>query len=462
MSTVCPQDPTGAACPFNHFYGCDVSDDFEMSMDCSGEQYNCAPLAECDGAVSGLGEGSAGWDYTDQCGECDDNANTDCYDLSLDLHEGANLISFPALPADVSVANIFSDGAISGVIGEGVGAVVANGGWIGSLTSVSQDDGYWVKTSSDATIAHADAEPVNYDADGEVAYSINYGNNLISYPLQSSQSVSDALGNSAANVYAVAGEGVAALAIGGDFIGSLTAFEGGKGYWLVATDDFDFTFNSDNGSLSRLAQNHVRSIPEAYSFVQSDKQSFFFINSATIFGEELDSDDILIAYNDDVIVGARYWNGEYTDVPVMGVDSDNYQNTVGYCNAGDDISFKVLDASSGDLVPMDADMELTWTNMGLPIVNLVDAIPLDASLGSAYPNPFNPTTTLSYVVPSDMNVTLSIYDMRGRLVDELVNSVQTRGMHQVTWNADYYASGVYMVKLLTGSTVNVQKIMLVK
>jgi hypothetical protein len=295
-----------------------------------------------------------------------------------------------------------------------------------------------VKTSSDASIAHADAVPVSYDGlnnsgepcsdcnNGQVVYDISYGNNLISYPLQSAQSVSDALVDDAVgNVYAIAAEGVAALAVNGVFIGSLTAFEGGNGYWLVATDDFSFSFNDEGGSLSRLAKNQVRSVPEAYSYVQSDKQSFFFINSATILGEELDADDVLIAYNDDVIVGARYWNGEYTDVPVMGVDSDNYKNTAGYCNAGDNISFKVLDASSGDLVPMDADMELTWTNMGLPIVNLVDAMPLEASLGSAYPNPFNPTTTLSYVVPSDMNVTLSIYDMRGRLVDELVNSVHS-------------------------------------
>jgi hypothetical protein len=187
---------------FIHLDGTDISDQFEFSVDCSGEQYSG------DGAAD-LGEGSDGWDYTDDCGECDDNANTDCYDLSLDLHEGANLISFTALPADVSVGNIFSDDAIFGVIGQGVGAVEVNGSWIGSLTSVSQDDGYWVKTSSDASIAHADAEPVNYDADGQVEYEISYGNNLISYPLQTSQSVSDALGDVAGNVYAVAAEGVA-------------------------------------------------------------------------------------------------------------------------------------------------------------------------------------------------------------------------------------------------------------
>jgi hypothetical protein len=150
MSTECDQDPSGASCPFNHFYGCDVSDGFEYSVDCSGEQYSG------DGAAD-LGEGDAGWDYTDQCGECDDNANTDCYDLSLNLHAGANLISFPALPTDVSVGSMFSGfGNGTGIMGEGIGAVnigdAVTPNWIGSLTEVSQDDGYWVKIDAEATL----------------------------------------------------------------------------------------------------------------------------------------------------------------------------------------------------------------------------------------------------------------------------------------------------------------------
>ncbi len=100
--------------------------------------------------------------------------------------------------------------------------------------------------------------------------------------------------------------------------------------------------------------------------------------------------------------------------------------------------------------------------MGISIVNLTDALPLEVSLNNAYPNPFNPTTTLNYSVPSDMNVTLAIYDMRGRLMDELVSGLRTGGSHKETWNADQYASGVYMVKLITGSTMQVQKIMLLK
>jgi hypothetical protein len=348
-----------------------------------------------------------------------------------------------------------------GVIGEGVGAVNVNGNWIGSLTSVSQDDGYWVKTSGDMDLTHPDSEPVNYDVDGEVEYCLHEGNNLVSYPFQSSQSLESGLGSSAGDIYAIAGEGVAALAVNGGFVGSLSQFDSGDGYWIVASNDLCFNYAGE-GTLTRSNVSTLREAPKAYRFAQSDQQSFFFMNSATILGEELTSDDLVIAYKDDVIVGSRYWNGEYTDVPVMGVSSDSDENTANYCVEGDEVTFKVLMAASGELVEMQADAELIWNYMGMPIVNLTDTLPMEISLKDAYPNPFNPTTTLSFVVPSEMNVSLAIYDMRGRLVNELVNDMRQRGHHQVTWNADQFASGVYMVKLVTGSTVNVQKVMLIK
>ena len=179
---------------------------------------------------------------------------------------------------------------------------------------------------------------------------------------------------------------------------------------------------------------------------------------------ELDNDDLIIAYKDEVIVGSRYWNGELTDIPAIGVDSKGGDMYAGYCEADDIISFKVLDSATGELISMDVEGDVTWTNMAMSIVHLTDPtqIPLEVSLNSAYPNPFNPTTMLSYSVPSDMNVTLSVYNMRGRLMDELVSGIRTGGFHQVVWNADQYASGVYMVKLTTGSTIKVQKIMLLK
>ena len=322
--------------------------------------------------------------------------------------------------------------------------------WIGSLTEVAQDDGYWVKVGADITLAHADADPVNYDSDGEVVYNMHYGNNLISYSFQTGQTPAEALGDAAATIYAMAGEGVATLNTVDGWMGSLQAFEGGRGYWLVATADFSFSFNSNGGSLTRQMV-PVMSEDPTYRALQSDQQAFFFVNSATIRGEALTTEDLIIAYNGDQVVGSRYWNGELTDIPAMDAKD------------GDKISFKVLDASSGELLEMETDGNVQWINNGIEVVSLTDVfLPTEVSLSNAYPNPFNPVTMLTYDVPSDMVVSMGIYDVRGRLVDELVNDMREQGRYEITWNADQHSSGVYMVKMTAGSTVKVQKVMLVK
>jgi hypothetical protein len=101
--------------------------------------------------------------------------------------------------------------------------------------------------------------------------------------------------------------------------------------------------------------------------------------------------------------------------------------------------------------------------MGISVINHANIIlPTEVSLSNAYPNPFNPVTMLTYDVPSDMVVSMGIYDVRGRLVHELVNDMREQGRYEVTWNADQHSSGVYMIKMTAGSTVKVQKVMLVK
>ena len=61
-----------------------------------------------------------------------------------------------------------------------------------------------------------------------------------------------------------------------------------------------------------------------------------------------------------------------------------------------------------------------------------------------------------------MNIHLGIYDVRGRLVEVLLNGMREQGRYEVTWNADQHSSGVYMVKMTAGSTIKVQKVMLIK
>ena len=72
---------------------------------------------------------------------------------------------------------------------------------------------------------------------------------------------------------------------------------------------------------------------------------------------------------------------------------------------------------------------------------------------------------IEYELPEgSMQVNLSIYDLRGRLVQELVNEVQNGSVesYKVVWNAEMNSSGVYFVQLTAGNTVKNQKIMLVK
>ena len=61
-----------------------------------------------------------------------------------------------------------------------------------------------------------------------------------------------------------------------------------------------------------------------------------------------------------------------------------------------------------------------------------------------------------------MHVNLSVYDINGRIVAELVNEMKTGNTYSVAWNASGNASGVYFVKLAAGEVVHTQKIMLVK
>ena len=89
-------------------------------------------------------------------------------------------------------------------------------------------------------------------------------------------------------------------------------------------------------------------------------------------------------------------------------------------------------------------------------------IPTEYVLKPAYPNPFNPVTNIEFGLPITNFVSLSIYDLQGRVIVELVNSELDAGWHSYTWNAKNIASGLYFVKLSTENFQQIQKVMLLK
>ncbi|HET6350283.1 MAG TPA: T9SS type A sorting domain-containing protein, partial [Candidatus Krumholzibacteria bacterium] len=78
------------------------------------------------------------------------------------------------------------------------------------------------------------------------------------------------------------------------------------------------------------------------------------------------------------------------------------------------------------------------------------------------PNPFNPETTIRFMLPEKMPVVLTVHDVAGHVVATLVNGVSAAGMQTITWNADHMASGVYFAKLRAGKTEISRKMVLLK
>jgi hypothetical protein len=78
------------------------------------------------------------------------------------------------------------------------------------------------------------------------------------------------------------------------------------------------------------------------------------------------------------------------------------------------------------------------------------------------PNPFNPTTTISFTLPEVSRVTLNVYDVAGRQVAQLVNGTREAGSHEVIFDGSNLASGLYLYTLTAGSHSATGKMMLIK
>lgn len=88
--------------------------------------------------------------------------------------------------------------------------------------------------------------------------------------------------------------------------------------------------------------------------------------------------------------------------------------------------------------------------------------PEDYKLHQAYPNPFNPATTISFELPAQSNIEIKVYDMMGREVANLFNGSKPAGKHQIQFEAGNLSSGMYVFRLKTGNIIKSQKIMLLK
>ena len=388
--------------------------------------------------------------------------------MEFDFDQTTNLISFLGIPEDSTISSIFEplgDNALA-IIGEGEASQhLPNDLWVGSLQSISPTSGYWLKLDQPEGELVIEA----YPTDPEIIYNLGQGQNLVSYVGNDNLIIQDAIGDEFEDSFlTIIGQGQAAQKLpNGLWVGSLTHLNTLKGYWIKISEDIDFHWNY-NDELIRTGYNYQKAKEYIdfmeFNYNQSTQQAFYFFENITIEGQSLSYDDWIIAYNGDQVVGYSKYSGKFTDVPTMGYDG--YPNTFGYCENGEAPSFKVFRESTHELIDMVYDSDsFEWGNNEVLNIELLSEyiLPQEHKLLDAYPNPFNPTTLLSFEISNNAHAKLDIYNINGQLVDTIIDGEYTAGYYSFNWNASKYSSGVYFVRLnINDNYHQTKKIILIK
>jgi len=387
--------------------------------------------------------------------------------MEFNFNQTANLISFLGVPEDSLISSVFEplgDNALALIGGGEAAQHLPNDLWVGSLQTISPTSGYWLKLEEpgDELIIEA------YPTDPEIIYNLSEGQNLISYIGNDNLYISDAISDDIEELFlTIIAEGQAAQRLpNGLWVGSLTHLNTLKGYWVKISDDIDFQWNY-NEDLIRNSYNYQN--PKEYldldefEYNQSMKQGFYFFKNITIDDEELKDDDWVIAYKDDIVVGYSKYSGQFMDVPVMGFDG--YPNTYNYCKNGDIPIFKVFRESSGELIDMTPNNNFRWSDNEIYNIESLSEyiLPENHMLLDAYPNPFNPVTSISFEVSEYSDTQLSVYNINGQLIDIIVEGKYEPGYYTHNWNAQDYSSGIYFIKLnINNDYQQIKKVLLVK
>ncbi|MDP4197735.1 MAG: T9SS type A sorting domain-containing protein, partial [Bacteroidota bacterium] len=151
-----------------------------------------------------------------------------------------------------------------------------------------------------------------------------------------------------------------------------------------------------------------------------------------------------------------YWNGNYTDRfegnPVLTPDGKTMYFFAHYNGIGNIYETHMIVDENGDSVLTDVKEKKNAL------------IPNEIKLFPLYPNPFNPETVITYQLPNETDLEISINDLLGRRIDVLYSGKQTTGRHELQVNIDKYnlSSGVYLILLKTHSESLLQKALVIK
>lgn len=202
----------------------------------------------------------------------------------------------------------------------------------------------------------------------------------------------------------------------------------------VTLEDLANNSEAYEGVLVEISSDMEISAVNDYDITLSDGVNTY------LYDDDFVADSIIdINYQENVVIG--------TDTLLAG-DSLSYARGIAIYSYG---TAKIEACKQGDVTVK----ETTVTPGVVDVLN-------NYALHQNFPNPFNPVTTISFELAKASNVKLSIYDINGRLIEELINSNMNAGAYDLRWNATHLSSGMYLYRLETPNYTATNKLVLLK
>ena len=136
-----------------------------------------------------------------------------------------------------------------------------------------------------------------------------------------------------------------------------------------------------------------------------------------------------------------------------------------YITQGNETRLLVITPETDELFSFEGDFEIAELIVANSHAEVsVDDLPLAVSfsLSDAYPNPFNPATTMKLVMPVAGDMQVEVYNLLGQVVATLTSGYRDAGTYNLTWDATDVTSGMYFIKAQADGFTKTQKLMLIK
>jgi len=244
-------------------------------------------------------------------------------------------------------------------------------------------------------------------------------------------------------------------------------------HFVWATDNYIYLTNSDSSG-AQLYKIHssdteipLEQLTEEPAYLKllgtydNDLDNLLLASGRNVWVYEFDSGQLSFIDSSEGPISRQAWSMDKSKVAFGGRRS--------FGSSSPPPTIKVYDFLNDTIVALSDTAEpLFWLGgQDLGIKNRPDVMPSNYFLSQNFPNPFNPITTLKYELPEDSFVDVTIYDMLGNVVNNLINTNQSSGYKSVQWDAtnnqgEPVSAGVYLYKIQAGDFVDTKKMILLK